>query len=100
MAPVLIPVPLRRPGVNAVLILEAYEEGGEIICGLRHLEGSIRLGPKALRSAVAEEVTKIEGIVAAHGCSEIRHAGRDWSKLLPGFEPDPDLENGLRKRLA
>lgn len=90
-----------RDGVAVLLTLEAFEEDGEKVCGIYQLTGRIAKRPKAWLQAVREELTRIERIAKRAGCVEIRLGGRDWSRPLEGlgYEPFPDIENGLRKRL-
>jgi hypothetical protein len=45
------------------------------------------------------ELRKIENIARDAGCTEMRVAGRDWSRILPDYEPMPGIENRLRKAL-
>lgn len=91
--------PISRPGVEVSVTLEVYEENDEVICGLRWMQGEIKLGPKALRRAITEELENIESIARSAGCAEIRHAGDDWSRFMTEYSPMSGLRNGLFKRL-
>ena len=88
-----------RPKADVMVTLELFEDGGEMVCGLRFLGGEIHLGPKAMRAAITEELAKIEKIARDAGCAEMRHAGEDRAWCLPGYEPMDGLRNGRRKRL-
>jgi hypothetical protein len=88
-----------RPGVDVLVTLQLCDDGDEIVCGLRWIEGQMTLGPKAMRAAITEELSKIEAIAREAGCTEMRHAGDDRGWCLPGYEPMPELPHGRRKRL-
>lgn len=94
-----VPYPIKRPGVDVVLTLEVFEEDGEVVCGLRWLEGPITIHGKALRQAFMEELAEIERRAKAAGCREIRHSGDLRARLFPDYQPKPGLRNGLFKRL-
>lgn len=94
------PVGVVRPGISVLITLEAFIEDGVKVAGIYQLEGVIRLGPKAWLKAVREEAAKLERIAKAAGCAEMRVAGRDWSRILPDYEPCAGLPNGLRKGLV
>lgn len=87
------------PGADVFVTLELFEDGRDMICGLRFMAGTITLGPKAMRAAMLTELAKIEQIARVAGCSEMRHAGEDRAWCLPGYEPMSGLRNGRRKRL-
>lgn len=98
----IVTVPINKPYANVIVTLQVFEsEEGEMICGLRYIEGQIDLPPKAARQAILSELKIIEGLARDAGCVEMRHAGDDRAKLLPGYEPmnDERLRNGRRKRL-
>lgn len=90
---------IERPGADVVVTLQVYEENDELVCGLRWMEGTIDLKPKAMRAAMLAELATIEQIAKDAGCVEIRHAGDDRGVFLPGYKPFPALRNGRRKRL-
>lgn len=94
------PIGIVREGVAVNIWLEAYEEDGRLICGVYQLTGRIKLGPKAWLKAVRQEIAKLERIAKNSGCVEMRVAGRDWSRVLEGYEPFDGPENGLRKVLT
>jgi hypothetical protein len=94
------PVRISGEGYDTKAILETYEEDGVLVCGVYRLDGTIRLEPKAWLRAVRAEMTKLETIARDAGCAEMRIAGRDWSRVLPDYEPLPGGKpNRLRKRL-
>jgi hypothetical protein len=90
---------VKRPYADVLVTLEVYQENGEMVCGLRFIEGEIRLPPKAMRRAIVAELQSIEQAARESGCTEMRHAGDDRAWCLPGYEPMPELRNGRRKRL-
>lgn len=95
------PIALTVPGGTATVVFEVYEEGGEMICGLQKLHGRVNLPPKAWLRGMRAEMTKLEAIARGAGCAEMRIAGRDWSRVLPDYEPLPGGKpNRLRKRLT
>ena len=91
---------LSCPGGTATVLFEVYEEDGKMICGLQQLRGQFNLPPKAWLRTIRAEMTKLERIAKDAGCAEMRLAGRDWSRVLPDYEPLPGGKpNRLRKRL-
>lgn len=91
--------PVKRPGADVLVTLQIVFENGESILGLRFLEGKIELGPKAMRAAMIEELTKIEKLARDAGFHEIRHCGDDRAWCLPGYVEMPELPHGRKKRL-
>lgn len=78
------------------------EDDGTKVAGIYQLDGKINRRPKAWLRAVRREVARLEQAAREAGCDELRIAGRDWSRVLPGFErmtDAPQLRNGLRKVL-
>lgn len=97
-----ITFPVVGLGYDTRVTLQLYEDDGVMVCGLRFLEGRIRLKRHAMLAAVHRELSRIEDIARQAGCTEMRHAGEARLHLLPGYEPMPDkpnLRNGRRKRL-
>lgn len=96
------PFPISRPEGDVWVTLQAVIEDGVKIAGIYKLDGKINAPPKAWLAVVREELVKIEGIAREAGCDELRLQGRDWSRVLPDYEPiyAPTLRNGLRKRLT
>lgn len=94
---------VKRPGADVLVTLQIVIEGKgkrkRYILGLRSIQGKIKLGPKAMRAAIIEELTKIENVAREAGFHEMRHSGDDRAAFLPGYEPFPELPNGRRKRL-
>lgn len=79
--------------------LEVYEEPTGLVCGIYKLKGRIDLPRHEWLGAVREEMHRIEGIAKAAGCNEMRLGGRNWSRILPDYEPLSGVTNGLRKVL-
>jgi hypothetical protein len=94
------PVRLSAQNSAATVAFEIYEEDGTLVCGLQQLEGRFNLPPKQWLRMVRAEMSKLESIARDAGCAEMRIAGRDWSRVLPDYEPLPGGKpNRLRKRL-
>lgn len=94
-----IPFEIIRPYGRVRIELEVYDDNGIRVCGLYSLRGRISLPPKRWLRVVRKEMHRIEGIARAASCREIRLAGRNWSRVLPDYEPMPGIENRLRKVL-
>lgn len=94
-----LPFVIERPYGRVSVVLQVYQEGDDRVCGLRKMEGHIDLPPKALRLAAKQEIATIEQIAKKAGCTEMRHVGPGWSRILDDYEPIPGVPNGLRKRL-
>jgi hypothetical protein len=98
-----ITFPIQRDGCEVMVTLQLLAEDGEMVCGLRFVQGEMPLPPKALRKAMLEELGRIEAIAKAAGVKEMRHAGldarEDLAVFLPGYEPMADRPNWRRKRL-
>lgn len=84
------------------ITLEVYDEGGELVCAVYQLEGTITAGPKAWLGIVRSELTTIEGVAREVGCKELRMAGRFTQKMFPDYQPYTPLSGlpGLRKELS
>ena len=94
------PLALSGEGWSAVVTFEVYEEDGVTVCGLQQLDGRFNLPPKAWLRTMRAQMRKLESIARSAGCAEMRVAGRDWSRVLPDYEPFPGGKpNRLRKRL-
>ncbi len=93
------PFSVTRPEGAVLVTLQVIEEDGRLICGIKQVTGHIPARPKAWLRAVREEVDRIAGLARAAGCRELRIAGRDWSRVFPGFEPVDGVPNGLKKEL-
>lgn len=97
---ILPPVVVEREGGRVVLTLEAFEEDGRTCCGIYQITGTMPFGPKKWLRLVREEIAKIETIARNAGCDELRLGGRDWSRVLPGYQPLAGVPNGLVKGLG
>jgi len=93
------PFRIERENIAVSITLEVFEEDGRKVCGIYKLDGMVNLPPKLWLRTVRAEVDKLERIARDAGCAEMRIAGRDWSRILPGYEALPSLPNGLRKAL-
>lgn len=93
------PFLIEYPGVRVEITFEAYEENGRKVCGIYQIDGEINRPPKAWLAIVRAEVAKIADIARNAGCDELRIAGRDWSRVLPEFEPFDGPVNGIRRML-
>jgi hypothetical protein len=88
------------PGGGGLVTLELYEEDKRKICGIFHIEGTLKLPPKQWLRTMRAELTTIEEQCRKVGIAELRMAGRDWSRVVQGYEPLPGVPNGLRKVLT
>lgn len=93
------PLILQHPNGVAIVIFEVVEEAGTKVCGIYRLLAWLPLPPKAWLAVMRGTLAEFEARMKETGVSEIRIRGRDWSKILPDYEPFPELPNGLRKRL-
>jgi hypothetical protein len=95
-----VPVRRRPYGVGRI-ILECYPEGDETVCGVYKLWGKSTLGPKAFVAFMRREMTTLEQIARDAGCTQMRVAGRNWSRVLNDYESMAgDSPNLLVKRLT
>lgn len=93
------PFRIERPEGRVVVRLEVIEEPTGLICVVDKIRGRIALGRHGWVAVVREEIANIEGLARAAGCIEMRLGGRDWSRVLPNYEPLVGVKNGLRKAL-
>lgn len=75
------------------------EVSDSLVFWIKGLAGAIHGGPKAKVRTIRGTVAFMEQMARGAGCREVRLCGRDWSKLLPDYEPFDGLRNGLRKVL-
>jgi hypothetical protein len=94
-----LPIRVEDADGSAELVFEVVEENERRICWLYHLELHLKLPPKAWLRKVRGELAKLENIAREAGCAEMRIRGRDWSKIIIGFEALDGVPNGLRKVL-
>ena len=100
MADILGPYVLQDGDAEAVAYFELYSEGFQTICGLLDLRGRIPLRPKQWLHTVRLGMRELEDFAREAGCTEMRVAGRDWSRVLPDYERYHGPRHGLRKRLV
>lgn len=87
-------------GGGGLVTLEFYTEGDRQICSIYRIEGRLKLRPKQWLSTMRAELKIIEDEARNAGYAEVRMAGRDWARIVEGYEPMPGIENRLRKRLT
>ena len=92
------PFVIERPYGRVEVVLEVYGTGDEMICGIYELRGKINVR-RHFHKLVRAHMRRIERIAKQSGCSEMRVAGRNWSRILKDYEPFDDVPNGLRKVL-
>lgn len=90
----------RHDAGEVAVTFELYEEAGELICGIYQFEGVMPFPPKTWLKLIRTEIKTIERLARDAGCVELRLGGRDWSRILPDYEPLDGIPNGLRKRLT
>lgn len=93
------PFRVERPGCRVVVALEIYEEPEGLICSVRKLRGRMDLPPREWVRVFREETKKVEALARAANCIEMRCGGRNWSRVLPDYQPLAGVKNGLRKGL-
>lgn len=92
--------PIETDEISVVMVMQVFEaEDGRLVCGIRNLVGKVTAPPKQWLRAVRAEMRKLEGLARDAGCKEMRLRGRDWSRILPDYEPLDGTPNGLRKDL-
>lgn len=70
------------------------------MCGVYDLRGRINLPPRRWLRLVRRTMAEFEKRASAAGVTEMRVAGRDWSRVLTDYEPlEGKTPNLLRKRL-
>lgn len=79
--------------------LIVIELGNDLSCWIKALAGTVEGGPKARLRTIREGVDFIESVARTAGCASVRICGRDWSAILPNYEPFDGYRNGLEKRL-
>lgn len=84
----------------AAMIFEVYGSGDHMVCGLYWLMAKTFVPPKQWLRVVREQMRLIEQMAKESGVTEMRVAGRNWSRVLPDYEPFDEVPNGLRKRLV
>jgi hypothetical protein len=96
----LLTLSVEHPHGEGAITFEVFQEGGDTICGVFSLVGKLNLPPKAWLSTVRSTMDEFEQRMKAEGIAEMRVAGRDWSRVLRGYEPlEGKTPNLLRKRL-
>lgn len=90
---------IEHGGAEGVMVADLYEEEGIMCFGITQFTGRIGTAPRRWLEVVRASVATIGDLARQSGCQEIRVAGRDWSKILPDFEPFEGPRNGLRKAL-
>lgn len=90
---------IEHQGATGVIVVDVYEEDGRMCFGITQLVAKIETPPKRWLRLVRSAVAELSDWARRADCSEIRIAGRDWSRVLPDFEPFDGPRNGLRKAL-
>lgn len=79
--------------------LIVFEKPVSLSCWVKYLAGHIEGGPKARARIIRLAIEHIEQMAKDAGCTEVCLCGRDWSAILPDYEPLEGHRNGLRKGL-
>lgn len=79
--------------------LIVFERPVSLSCWVKYLAGHIEGGPKARVAVIRQAMAHIENMARDAGCTEVCLCGRDWSAILPDYEPLDGHRNGLRKEL-
>ena len=92
------PYTIVRPYGTVEIEMETFGYGDERVCSVFDLRGRINV-KRHWHRLIRAHMRRLERIAKQSGCSEMRVAGRNWSRVLPDYEPLDGIENGLRKRL-
>jgi len=84
---------------NGYLVVEVSQEDGRLVGWVSYAIGGFTGGPKARLAMIRHGLAEIENAMRNAGCAENRICGRDWSRVLPDYEPFTERRNGLRKVL-
>jgi hypothetical protein len=79
--------------------LMVLEVTNDLVCWTKYLAGTIEGGPKARLETMRAAVAHIEKFAREAGCTAHRLCGRDWSAILPDYQPFDGHPNGLTKEL-
>lgn len=74
-----------------------YDEG--LVAWTAAIAGSIEGGPKQRLATMREGVRALEETLKQAGVIAHRICGRDWSTILPDYQPFAGARNGIEKRL-
>ena len=91
-------LPIAHPHGAGELSFRVYDEDGLLICE-PHIKGRLKLPLVEWLGVFRETMAEVERRAKEAGCSEVRIAGRNWSRVFTDYEPLPGCRNGLRKRL-
>lgn len=86
-------------GGDGLWIVEAAEDGPELVLWTVAIAGRINGGPKARLMAMRTALAAIEQTARQAGCKAHRICGRDYSRMFPDYVPLDGFRNGLEKRL-
>lgn len=88
------------PGGSGYIVFELFSEDGKVKCFTSYIAGASTLRPKAWLAAIRGIVAEFEAKLRDAGCKENFIGGRDWSRVLPDYQPADDVPNRLKKVLA
>lgn len=90
---------IEHEGCSGLIVLSLFEGDDGVCLGITQLTGKIAYPPRRWVAVVRSAMTELSVWAKTAGCHEIRLCGRDWSRILPDFQPLSGFRNGLRKAL-
>lgn len=72
---------------------------GVFACWMPFIMARVKGGPKAWVKTIRMVMEHFEALAREAGCTEMRIGGRDWSRILIGYEPFDGVPNRLKKVL-
>jgi hypothetical protein len=87
---------LHAPRGAGLIVLQPGMFDGVFACWIAYVALRVKEGPKEWLRVIREGVNYFEDRARESGCTEMRIGGRNWSRILPGYEP---FELGWRKIL-
>lgn len=81
---------------TGLVVLHPGEFDGVRALWIPYIVGRVKLGPKAWLTLMRGIAAHFVSLAREEGFAEVRIGGRDWSRILPGFERFDDTPNRLR----
>jgi hypothetical protein len=85
--------------VRGVIVTEICQLDGHKVCWISYVAGQVDASPRVWLKIMRDGIRQLEDLARGAGCAETRIGGRDWSRILPGYERFDDEPNRLRKVL-
>jgi hypothetical protein len=89
-----------HPQGEGEITFDVFKEGEATVCGIYMLKGRLGLPPKQWLEVFRSTLAQFEQRAKNAGCTEMRMSGRNWARIVVGYEAiEGDAPNLLRKRL-